>query len=289
MKRQNTNNETDINLYLSVSEGIAKSITHRYSTSFSLGIYGLAAEHRAHIRNLYAYVRVADEIVDTFHEHDKRSLLERFRRDTDQALDEKISYNPVLHAFQYTVHRYAIPRHLIDAFLDSMEMDLDYRSYEDESFSQYIYGSAEVVGLMCLKVFCNGDETLFKSLIEPARSLGAAFQKVNFLRDLKSDFRERGRVYFPQVDFFQNFDLSVKRHIEEDIDRDFAKAYEGIKQLPKESRFGVYIAFVYYKALLNKIHRLEPKRIIEERVRVSNPEKIMLFLTSWVMFKFRGV
>lgn len=278
-------NNTDLQLYTEVAEKCSKYITHKYSTSFSLGILALNQEMRAPIRNIYAFVRVADEIVDTFHDYDKRLLLEKFRKETYTAIQDKISSNFVLHAFQKTVHEYRIDMELIDAFLDSMAMDLDYRSYENDSFQKYIYGSAEVVGLMCLKVFCLGDEKMYKELLEPARKLGAAFQKINFLRDLKSDFRERGRVYFPNVDFFTNFDMRIKKQIEMDIEDDFNEALTGIKMLPVGSRFGVYIAYIYFRSLLNKIHKLEPKRIMESRVRISNFEKILLFTTSWVKFR----
>lgn len=278
-------NDTSMNLYHQVCERCSKMITAAYSTSFSLGILALAPEIRAAIRNIYGFVRFGDEIVDTFHQYDKRALLEQFRADTHKAIELEISFNPVLHAFQKTVHEYRIPLHLIDAFLDSMEMDLDYRSYRAEAFNQYIYGSAEVVGLMCLKVFCEGDELQYKTLIEPARKLGAAFQKINFLRDLKSDYLERGRIYFPNVNFFEKFDAQIKQEIERDIEKDFQEALTGIRQLPTGSKFGVYIAYIYFYQLLQKINKMEPKKVMESRIRVSNAEKILLFASSW--FKFR--
>ncbi len=280
-----TSNETNMQLYNEVCESGSRIITSAYSTSFSLGILALSKEMRAPIRNIYGFVRLADEIVDTFHQYDKRKLLTRFREETYQAIEEKISFNPVLQAFQNTVHRYNIPLDLIDAFLDSMEMDLDYRSYQNDSFQQYIYGSAEVVGLMCLCVFCEGDKAQYQNLLEPARKLGAAFQKINFLRDLKSDFRDRGRIYFPQVDFMDNFDLKLKKQIEDDIQQDFEAALKGIRQLPAGSRFGVYIAYIYFYRLLRKINKLEPKKVMESRVRVSNPEKIYLLASSYIRFR----
>ncbi len=285
MKPNRTSNETDFRLYTDTCEQCSRLITSAYSTSFSLGILALAPEMRASIRNIYGFVRFADEIVDTFHDFDKRTLLENFRKDTYEAIRTRISFNPVLHAFQKTVHHYGIDMELIDAFLDSMAMDLDYHNYRDDRFEQYIYGSAEVVGLMCLKVFCEGDDQRYQSLVEPARKLGAAFQKINFLRDLKSDFQERGRIYFPNVDLFRNFDINLKKEIEQDIENDFRQALQGIRRLPAGSRFGVYIAYIYFYRLLKKIHKMEPKKIMEERVRVSNGEKLMLFFSSW--FRFR--
>lgn len=286
MKNMRTSNETDMQLYNSVCESCSKMITQAYSTSFSLGILALAPEMRSAIRNIYGFVRFGDEIVDTFHEHDKKMLLERFRKETYKAIEEGISFNPVLQAFQRTVREYQIPLHLIDVFLDSMEMDLDYSNYKDASFQQYIYGSAEVVGLMCLKVFCEGNQEQYDKLIGSARALGAAFQKINFLRDLKSDFQDRGRIYFPQVNFFDHFNLQVKQQIEKDIEADFQEALKGIRQLPTSSRFGVYIAYIYFYRLLKKIHKMEPKKVMEERVRVSNPEKLVLLFSSWLKFRF---
>lgn len=284
-----TTNNTGMELYHDVCERCSKMITSKYSTSFSLGILALSQNMRAHIRNIYAFVRFADEIVDTFHEYDKRQLLLLFRNDTYRALEQKISFNPVLHAFQSTVNHYQIDLNLIDAFLDSMEMDIDYRSYQNDSFDQYIYGSAEVVGLMCLKVFCEGDEAMYQKLLEPARKLGAAFQKINFLRDLKSDWQERGRIYFPNVDLFNNFDLRLKKQIEADIENDFSDALDGIRQLPTQSKFGVYVAYVYFYTLLQKINKMEPKKIMEQRIRVSNPEKIYLLASGYLKFRLNKI
>jgi phytoene synthase len=257
----------------------SKLITNRYSTSFSMGIRVFDQRFRSPIYAVYGFVRFADEIVDTFHDSPKEVLLRRFREDTYKAIEERISLNPVLHAFQMTVHQYQIDIELIDAFLDSMEMDLHFDRYEDKLYKQYIYGSAEVVGLMCLRVFCEGDDALYQKLKAPACSLGSAFQKINFLRDMKSDFDERGRVYFPGVDF-TNFTNDDKLLIEEDIKKDFDDAYKGIVQLPHGSRFGVYLAYIYYTKLFQKIKSAPAKRVTEERIRVPNGRKVALLFSS---------
>jgi 15-cis-phytoene synthase len=263
----------------------SKLITQRYSTSFTLGIRTLHKRFHFPIYALYGYVRYADEIVDTFHEHDKARLLKRFRTDTKQALDEKISLNPVLHSFQQVVHEYGIEWELIEAFLHSMEMDLDHSSYEKRGYEEYIYGSAEVVGLMCLRVFCEGNLKSYDELKAPARSLGAAFQKVNFLRDIRSDFEERGRVYFPGVDFEQ-FTASAKEQIEQDIEQDFAAAYSGILRLPKGAQMGVYLAYLYYKKLFYKIRSCPPSRILKERVRIPDQNKLLLLAQTMLRYQF---
>jgi 15-cis-phytoene synthase len=230
-------------------------------------------------------VRFADEIVDTFHNHDKAVLLQRFREETYRAIEEQISMNPVLQSFQEVVHEYHIERELIDAFLDSMAMDLDFTQYHDSLYKQYIYGSAEVVGLMCLRVFTEGDEAEYQRLKESACALGSAFQKINFLRDMKSDYDERGRVYFPGIDF-QHFDNEQKRLIEADIKADFDKGYEGIMNLPKSARFGVYLAYVYYINLFDKIKKANAQRVQEERIRVSNRRKVYLLCSSALRSSF---
>lgn len=254
-------------------------ITNRYSTSFSMGIRAFDKKLRGPIYAIYGFVRFADEIVDTFHDYPKAALLQRFREETYQAIEEKISLNPVLQAFQQTVHEYHIEMELIDAFLDSMEMDLHFNTYESILYQQYIYGSAEVVGLMCLRVFVEGDDALYQKLKAPARSLGAAFQKINFLRDMRSDFDERGRVYFPGVDF-TNFTIEDKLQIEADIKRDFDDALVGIAQLPKGARFGVYLAYVYYTKLFQKIRNAPAHRVTKERIRVPDSKKVMLIFSS---------
>ena len=268
-----------MSLYKSVARECSKHITNRYSTSFSLGIRMFDARLRSPIYSIYGFVRFADEIVDTFHDKDKAELLEEFKQDTYRAIDRKISLNPVLQAFQEVVHDYYIELDLIEAFLRSMEMDLDHSRYHQDLYEEYIYGSAEVVGLMCLRVFCEGDHVLYKSLRASACSLGSAFQKVNFLRDMKSDFDERERVYFPGVDF-HGFCDEDKSAIECDIQKDFDHAYEGIKRLPKGARLGVYVAYVYYQNLLKKIAASNAETIIKKRLRVNDGRKIYLLVSS---------
>jgi len=256
-------------------------ITNRYSTSFSMGIKVFDKAYRLPIYAIYGFVRFADEIVDTFHDFPKAELLQRFKEDTFRAIEEGISLNPVLQSFQATVNKYGIDRELIEAFLYSMELDLHHQAYEDSLYQEYIYGSAEVVGLMCLRVFCDGDDALYQRLKEPARSLGSAFQKINFLRDMKSDFDDRGRVYFPGVDF-TNFSNDDKKMIEADIKKDFDHAYTGIIQLPKGVRFGVYLAYVYYIKLFQKIKQAPAHRVQKERIRVNDSRKVMLLFSSAV-------
>lgn len=270
-----------MNLYNKTCLECSQLITTRYSTSFSMGIRVFDRRFRPPIYAIYGFVRFADEIVDTFHEYNKSELLQRFRHDTFQAIDEGISLNPVLHAFQETVHEYHIERELIEAFLDSMEMDLHFNTYEDGLYKKYIYGSAEVVGLMCLRVFCEGNNAMYQELKEPARALGSAFQKINFLRDMASDFDDRGRVYFPGVDF-TNFTNDDKRTIEEDIKRDFDYGLEGICQLPKGVRFGVYLAYVYYTNLFKKIKSAPATLVKQERIRVPDGRKVALLFSSAV-------
>lgn len=274
-----------IALYTNTCKECSKLITNRYSTSFSLGIRVFHRRFRMPIYGIYGFVRFADEIVDTFHQFPKKELLEKFKRDTYEAIDGGISLNPVLHAFQEVVHKYAIERELIDAFLRSMEMDLYQQAYDDDAYHEYIYGSAEVVGLMCLRVFVEGDDAAYQRLKEPARKLGAAFQKINFLRDIKSDFDDRGRVYFPEVDF-SHFTNEDKRRIEQDIKDDFDAALEGIKQLPEGARFGVYLAYKYYTQLFAKIRRAPAQRIAEKRFRVSDKRKVYLLFSSALRHSF---
>lgn len=274
-----------MDLFSQTTYECSKLITQRYSTSFTLGIKTLDKRFHMPIYAIYGFVRYADEIVDTFHDHDKAMLLERFKKDAHQALDEQISLNPVLHCFQHVVRQYGIERELIDAFLHSMAMDLHYKEYNKREYSEYIYGSAEVVGLMCLRVFCEGDEDLYHKLKASAKSLGSAFQKVNFLRDIKSDYNERGRVYFPGVDF-NDFSKSVKEQIEEDIARDFKKAYTGILQLPKGTQMGVYLAYTYYLNLFHKIKNCPASRIMTERIRVADQKKFSLLLLTMLRYRF---
>jgi phytoene/squalene synthetase len=253
-----------------------------------MGIRTLNKKLHDPIYSIYGFVRVADEIVDTFHGHNKSDLLSKFKADTYEALEHKISTNPVLHAFQNVVHQYNIDYDLIEAFLKSMEMDLIHSTYDDGQYNEYIYGSAEVVGLMCLKVFCNGNNEEYNRLKTPAKHLGAAFQKVNFLRDMKSDYTERGRVYFPEVDF-NFFCDKTKLKLEQEIEEDFKLSLEGIKQLPIEARFGVYVAYIYYQALLRKIKQVPASTIKEARIRVPNKEKFALLLSSWFRFRLNVI
>lgn len=273
-----------LDLYNSTCQECSQLITRRYSTSFSAGIKAFDPSIRAPIYAIYGFVRFADEIVDTFHDFPQATLFYKFKEDTWHAIDERISLNPVLNAFQEVVNTYHIDKALITAFLDSMEMDLTRQSYDDAGYDQYIYGSAEVVGLMCLYVFCNGDPAQYARLKEPARRLGAAFQKINFLRDLKSDFEERGRVYFPGVDFMQ-FTATDKTTIEKDILTDFQEGYKGILQLPATSRFGVYLAYVYYYSLFKKIQQTPCHKVQEKRIRVNAIEKLVLLFKSSVRMK----
>ncbi|MFA0961541.1 phytoene/squalene synthase family protein [Roseivirga sp. BDSF3-8] len=274
-----------MDLYSLTTFKCSKLITEHYSTSFTLGIKTLHKKLHYPIFAIYGYVRYADEIVDTFYDHDQAGMLTRYREDTIRALKDRISTNPVLHCFQEVVHKYDIEFELIEAFLDSMEMDLHKTQYSNSQYEKYIYGSAEVVGLMCLRVFCEGDTELFERLKEPARKLGAAFQKVNFLRDVQSDFEERGRVYFPGVDFTQ-FSLEEKCRIEEDIQNDFNQAFEGILNLPKEARWGVYLAYNYYLNLFKKIKRCNASQILSERIRIPNQRKFALLVQTYFRHQF---
>jgi phytoene/squalene synthetase len=244
----------------------------------------LGKAYRMPIYSIYGFVRIADEIVDTFHDYDKHTLINEFEHETWLALERGVSTNPILHSFADVVNRYHIDKELIVAFLESMKMDLYNKKYDESLYSQYIYGSAEVVGLMCLKVFCDGSHEMYERLKANARSLGAAFQKVNFLRDLKDDYADRGRVYFPDVDF-SAFDDHAKKMIEEDIQKDFDHALIGIRQLPEGSRIGVYLAYKYYLKLFKKIKNIQPSRIMEERIRISNLRKISLLAKSFAMQK----
>lgn len=267
-----------MDLYNKTSYAISKVVTKNYSTSFSLGIAAFAPQYRDAIYGIYGFVRIADEIVDTFNEFDQKKLMENFRKDTEEALRIGISTNPVLQAFVHTVKQYNIDYHYIDAFLSSMEMDLTNSYYEPQQYKDYIYGSAEVVGLMCLQVFTGNDKKLFNALIEPARSLGSAFQKVNFLRDIKSDMEERERIYLPGVNHAIKIDDENKRNLEKEIELEFQSALIGIRKLPAGVKLGVYSAYLYYKGLFKKIKRLKIKELMKQRVSVSNTTKLVLLL-----------
>lgn len=263
----------------------SRNTTRSYSTSFSLGVRFLAKEFRDPIHAVYGFVRFADEIVDTFHDYNKAELMARFREDTSRAIEDRISLNPILNSFQYAYHANKMTWDLVDTFLRSMEMDLEDVHYTTESYETYILGSAEVVGLMCLHVFVEGDLDAFAKLKPYAMRLGAAFQKINFLRDLQADFEGLGRTYFPGVNPEQ-FDEVAKTAIEEEIEADFKEAYKGILMLPKDARFGVYVAYVYYYRLFRKIKSLPSNRVLEERIRIPNQSKYALFVKSYVQHSF---
>ncbi|MBC7448086.1 MAG: phytoene/squalene synthase family protein [Hymenobacteraceae bacterium] len=272
-------------LYDRTALEMSAHLTRCYSTSFTLGIRTLAPALRSPVYAIYGFVRLADEIVDTFHAHDKAALLADFATQTHAAIADSLSLNPVLHAFQLVVNRFGIEPELIDAFLHSMALDLDEgRAYDQELYERYIYGSAEVVGLMCLRVFCEGDAAQYARLREPARRLGAAFQKVNFLRDLRSDYAERGRTYFPAVDFTR-FDDDAKQAIEADIRADFQAGLVGIQNLPRTARLGVFLAYTYYQRLFARICRVPAARVQCERIRVPDATKLTLLAASWVRFR----
>jgi len=264
-----------MNLFHELSQQCSKATTIKYSTSFSSAIKLLHGELRMPIFNIYGFVRFADEIVDTFHQYNKEELLAEFKVETYTAIERGISLNPILHSFQLTVNKYKIAPDLIEAFFKSMEMDLGKTSYNSIGYKEYIYGSAEVVGLMCLYVFCEGNKEMYENLRPSAQSLGAAFQKVNFLRDVKADYEQLNRTYFPEVDF-RNFTPSMKKEIEADIARDFAEAYEGIIRLPVKARFGVYVAYKYYLSLFRKIRKTKPANIFEQRIRIPNYGKMFI-------------
>jgi phytoene/squalene synthetase len=272
-------------LFDKVSLKASKMVTNHYSTSFSLGIRFLHKDFRNPIYSIYGFVRFADEIVDTFHDYNKTELLAEFRKETYLAIERGISLNPILNSFQKVVNDYKIEHWLIDAFLKSMEMDLDKKNYDKLGYKEYIVGSAEVVGLMCLKVFVEGDDKKYSDLKDYAMALGSAFQKINFLRDLQADYLGMGRVYFPNVQI-ENIDAETKKAIEADIAVDFDNGFEGIKRLPKKARFGVYVAYIYYRSLFSKIQKLQPEHILEERVRIPNSQKMVLFAGSYVRNRF---
>ena len=268
-----------------VSNDCSKLVIKRYSTSFYFSSSLLSKTIRQDIFNIYGFVRLADEIVDTFHEYPKQELLEDFEKELWRSVDNKISLNPILNSFQHTVNKYSIPNNLINSFLSSMKMDLEKKEYNSiEEYKKYIYGSADVVGLMCLKVFVNGSESSFSELSPFAISLGSAFQKVNFLRDLKDDSNVLNRVYFPNVDM-NNFNEKSKREIILEIEKDFANAVKGIVKLPKNSKFAVYIAYRYYNKLLKKLKRTSSENIVKKRIRIHNLQKFIVIARSYVKYQ----
>jgi len=272
-------------LFDNVSQTCSIHVTKAYSTSFSSAVKMLGPSIRQDIYNIYGFVRFADEIVDSFHEYDKQNLLDKFEQDLNDAIKNKISLNPILNSFQNTVNKYNIPYHLIAAFMKSMRRDLHQEVYNSrEEYQEYIYGSADVVGLMCLKVFVNGDENKYNELKDGAMRLGSAFQKVNFLRDLKADFEDLNRSYFPNTNVTQLDEFS-KKEIIEDIEADFNAAYEAIKELPIEARFGVYTAYRYYKRLLKKLKATPSTEIKNTRIRVPDYQKVELLARCYVKFR----
>ncbi len=272
-------------LFHQLSQQCSKATTEKYSTSFSSAIKLLHSDLRVPVFNIYGFVRFADEIVDTFHQHDKAILLAEFKTETYAAIERGISLNPILHSFQLTVNKYRIAPVLIEAFFHSMEMDLTKATYTCEGYKEYIYGSAEVVGLMCLYIFCEGNKEMYSQLKPSAQSLGAAFQKVNFLRDVKADYQQLSRTYFPGVDF-SNFTPHMKKQIENDIAADFTNAYEGILQLPVKARFGVYVAYKYYLSLFKKIKKSNAESILEQRIRIPSYGKVFILAKASVRAQF---
>jgi phytoene/squalene synthetase len=273
-----------MDLYDINSLQISKLTTKNYSTSFSMGVALLGKEFRLPVYAIYGFVRFADEIVDTFHDHDKEKLLAEFRKDTFHAIRDRISSNPILHSFQWVVNEFRIDHDLIHAFLDSMEMDLTETEHDEESFKKYVYGSAEVVGLMCLRVFYKDQDEAYQSLIYPARKLGEAFQKINFLRDIRSDYMVRGRFYFPDVDL-EKFNDESKAAIEKDIQFDFDEALKGIRRLNKASKLGVLVSYTYYTKLFKKIRRTSAEKVFNKRYRISDFRKILLLIRLWLQCK----
>lgn len=271
-------------IYDKISFKVSKLTTTAYSTSFSLGIRVFNKRFHDPVYAVYGFVRLADEIVDTFHAYDKERLLGEFKKSTYQAISDGISLNPILNSFQHVVNKYGIERELIDTFLHSMEMDLYKKNYDQYGYETYILGSAEVVGLMCLRVFLEGDDVKYHELKDNAKSLGSAFQKINFLRDLGADYKTLGRTYFPGIDLTK-FDHNERNTIEQDIEKDFIHGYEGIKKLPVTVRKGVYIAYLYYYSLFNKIKNSSTTSLLNQRMRIHNFKKYWLIIVAYVKFK----
>lgn len=272
-------------IFDNISKECSKLVTNEYSTSFSLATKMLSEVIRQDIYNIYGFVRFADEIVDTFHDYNKEKLFKNFEKDLENALVDKISLNPILNSFQDTYHKYGIDKHLVNSFMNSMRLDLHKKDYlTEQEYRDYIYGSADVVGLMCLKVFVNGDREKFEDLKDSAMSLGSAFQKVNFLRDLKADFEDLSRTYFPNTDLNQ-LNEDSKKAIIADIEADFSKGLDGIKRLPLEAKFGVFMAYRYYNKLLQKLKKTPALEIKSTRIRVPNYRKVELLTRSYVKYQ----
>ncbi|HEX5149813.1 MAG TPA: phytoene/squalene synthase family protein [Parafilimonas sp.] len=274
-----------IELFHKTSQQCSRITTENYSTSFAAAIKLLHKDIRADIHNIYGFVRFTDEIVDSFHGYHKEQLLQSFRTETFKAIKERISLNPILHSFQITVNKYGIELSLIETFFQSMQSDLHKNYFTKDLYQKYIYGSAETVGLMCLRIFCSGDEIIYERLKDHARSLGAAFQKVNFLRDMKADHEQLDRMYFPGCSFY-NFTREQKKQIEADIQKDFDHAYEGMLQLPARARLGVYVAFKYYFSLFKKIKRLKPKSVLQSRIRIPDYTKLFILAKAGLRYQF---
>ena len=274
-----------IDRFHKTSQQCSKITTENYSTSFASAIKLLHKDIRADIHNIYGFVRFADEIVDTFHNYNKEKLFISFQAETYKAIEEKISLNPILHSFQITVNKYKIEPSLIDSFFRSMKSDLHKNYYDESLYKEYIYGSAETVGLMCLYIFCDGNKEMYNALSDYARSLGAAFQKVNFLRDIKADHENLDRMYFPNCNF-RNFTPEEKNRIETDIQKDFDDAYQGVLQLPARARFGVYVAYKYYYSLFKKIKKLQPKSVLEKRIRIPDYGKMFIIAKAGLRKQF---
>ncbi len=272
-----------------LSQKCSELTTKSYSTSFSFGIKMLSKKFHAPIYSIYGFVRFADEIVDGFHGYNKSKILNQFEKNCFDSIEEGVSMNPILNSFQNVVNMYKIDHVLIHQFIHSMKMDLEVNKiYDQKEYEKYILGSAEVVGLMCLKVFVEGDENLYNKLYPYAKSLGSAFQKINFLRDIRADYKDLGRTYFPNIDL-NNFTINQKKEIESDIKKDFDKGYLGIKMLPEGSKLGVYVAFLYYLNLFKKIKSLNYKVILEKRIRISNSKKIILMIQAFLLNKFGAI
>ena len=274
-----------MDLYRKNNLDCSKITTRNYSTSFALGVRVLSPKYRRGIYSIYGFVRYADEIVDTFFDQDQRTIFEEFRHETFKAIDRGFSINPIIDSFQMAVRKYKIDRELIEAFLFSMEMDLNHEVYSPELLKKYIYGSAEVVGLMCLRVFYFNEPEKYDELIIPARKLGEAFQKVNFLRDVRDDYNEKGRIYFKDIDF-ENFTENTKKQLEFEIEKDFRESMEGIRQLKKQVRLGVYLAYTYYIHLLKEIKKARPEEILKKRYRITNTKKSYLLVNAYVKNAF---
>ena len=268
-------------LYRKNNLDCSKITTRNYSTSFSMGVRVLSPKYREGIYSIYGFVRYADEIVDTFFEQDQRTIFEEFRQETFKAIERKFSINPIIDSFQMAVRKYNIDLELVEAFLLSMEMDLSNQVYSPELLKTYIYGSAEVVGLMCLRVFYFNEPEKYDQLVLPARKLGEAFQKVNFLRDARDDFNEKGRVYFKDIDF-DHFTENTKKQLEAEIEKDFLESMEGIRQLKKQVRLGVYLAYSYYLHLLKEIKKARPEEILKKRYRITNTKKSYLLVNAYL-------